>query len=71
MNETEVTFLGREKSSAMRYQSALATVIASAKLIERARSGDPSQAIGNARCAAMWLRVAATELEEVVKRQSE
>lgn len=63
MTETEVKFLSRDKTRAEHLASALATTIGAAKLIERARAGNPAESTSNAKCAAMWLRVAAQELE--------
>lgn len=63
VDEHKTTFLGREWTREQHLANALATVIDAAKLIERARSGDPAEADDNATCAASWLRVAAAELE--------
>lgn len=67
MKEHEVIYEGRERTRAEHLASALATVIGSAKLITRAQHGDPSESNGNARCAASWLKVAAAELEALLK----
>lgn len=61
--EHDVKFQGREKTQAQHLANAQATVIGAAKLIERALTGDPAQALSNANCAAYWLRLAADELD--------
>lgn len=44
-----------------------ATLVGAHKLLERARTGDPAEAISNVRCAAAWLRDAVDELDALVK----
>lgn len=63
MNETQVKFEGRIKPREEHLANAMATVVGAAKLIERARTGDPAEADSNTSCASMWLRIAADELD--------
>ncbi|MFM0098721.1 hypothetical protein PQQ87_24175 [Paraburkholderia nemoris] len=63
----EVVFEGRVKTRAERLANALGIVVGAAKLIERARSGDPAESDSNARCTAQWLRVAADDLDALAK----
>ena len=63
----EVVFEGRVKTRAERLANALGIVAGAAKLIERARSGDPAASDSNARCTAQWLRVAADDLDALAK----
>jgi hypothetical protein len=65
MNTTEVTFLSRERTPAQRLTNVQGTILGVSKLIERARDG--VEVNENVRCAAYWLRLAAGELDELLK----
>jgi hypothetical protein len=64
MNEIhDVTFEGHTPTPAELLTAALSSAIGAAKLIERARTGDGADVDNNARCAAMWLHLAADNLD--------
>lgn len=67
-NVHEVKFLGRDKSRADHLANVQATIIGAHKLVERARTGDPAEAIANISCAAFWLKLAAKELDELLQQ---
>jgi hypothetical protein len=48
--------------------SALSSVIGAAKLLQRARDDNPAEAAANAKCAAMWCRFAAENVEAYLKQ---
>lgn len=63
----EAVFQGRDRNGPEHLANVQATIIGAHKLMERARTGDPAEADGNVRCAAYWLRLAADELEALLK----
>ncbi|CAE6944054.1 hypothetical protein R75471_05520 [Paraburkholderia domus] len=67
MTEHEVTFLGRERTRAEHLANVQATIIGAHKLIERARVGEGSESDSSVSCAAFWLKLAADELEALLK----
>jgi hypothetical protein len=72
MNDTikaisEVQFEGRTPGGVQRVRAVQATLQAvHNKLLERALNDDPADTDGNLRCAAMWLRYAADDLDRLL-----
>ena len=69
MNETELQFHWCGRSRPQHLVNAQATIVGCIKLIERAREG--VEADDNVRCASMWLRIAADELDGLLKDSKE
>jgi hypothetical protein len=65
MSEHEVVFEGRERTRAQHFLNVQATIIGVHKLVERARTG--VEVDDNISCAKMWLRIAADELDVLLK----
>ena len=67
--EHEVSFEGRERTPAQHLLNVQATIIGVHKLVERARTG--VEVDDNISCAKMWLRIAADELDGLLKDSKE
>jgi hypothetical protein len=65
----DVRFDGRTPTCAELLTAASSSAIGAARLIERSRSGNPAEAAGNAKCAAMWLKFGAEYLERYAEQR--
>ena len=64
---SEAMFEGRTPGGTQRVRNVQATLQAvHNKLLERSLNDDPAEADGNLRCAAMWLRYAADDLDKLL-----
>ncbi|WP_158935062.1 hypothetical protein [Burkholderia sp. S171] len=69
IEDMEVSFEGRYRSRDRRLASVQGTALGVLKLIQRAREFE--EVDDNIRCAAYWLRLAATELDELLKARKD
>lgn len=66
----DARFDGRVPTCEELLVAASSAAIGAAKLIERSRAGDPAEADGNAKCAAMWLKIGAEYLERYAEQRA-
>jgi len=65
IEDMEVSFERRYRSRDQHLATVQGTALGVLKLVQRAREGE--EVDGNVRCASMWLRIAADELDELLK----